>query len=359
MFIELQLYWGEREIFNPYELVSRIIESMQTHGKVVLATKEARNPYYNGGFELLDSLCEFWKWDKKNITLVCPYGVWVNNRIEYNVEPLKVDFGLGLDEYSWVDALDWNKQKLYGLFTGRGTSQRLCAIQNHLKFKYRESGLASFHANFEIFNTKELLEYLIDSNSPYKEVRSLKPFSDIDTVANVGEVIKPINDRYLWQKVYEQIPLEIICETSSVPENFTASEKLLRCMLFKRPFLVIGSRNLLKYIRESSTFCVFEDYFGGYDECDRHERVHRIFEILSEQIESGKIYSILDTLKDELEHNREQLLTMIDDQDIEVESENQQMLIDYWAGENGRCRFVNTYRYLANRNNPNMQWGRK
>jgi hypothetical protein len=308
MIIDIQRYWGDVEIFHVGELCARIIEGMKQDGTVTLCTKEHRSCVSNGGYRLLDELSSYYKWDKSKIILETPSNT--EHHSEYTVIRIP-DYNAGTFKIPSTTP-DWNKEKFYGLFIGRASAPRIRAIQNHLNFKYRDMGIASFHDNLMTYNNRfELTNYFVQTNQRWSDIKDIRPFSDIDATHSVP-ITPGINDQLaIWDSAYQKIALEIICETSTRPDCFTRSEKLLRCITYKRPFLLVGARNTVH------DFKIQESYDGkkfnlksfsniideSYDEYDGTDRVDMIFKELDRLISSGKIYTLIDDCKEILEHN--------------------------------------------------------
>ena len=308
MIIDIQRYWGDTDIYHVGELCAKIIEGMKQNGTVTLRSKENRSGVSNGGYQLLDELSSYFNWDKSKIIIETPsdneyhYEYTVIRIPDYNASTYKIPPTIP----------DWNKEKFYGLFIGRASAPRIRAIQNHLNFKYRNMGIASFHDNLMTYNDRfELTNYFIQSNQRWSDIKDIQPFSDIDRIQSVP-IVPGINDKLsVWNDAYQKIAIEIVCETSTRPECFTRSEKLLRCITYKRPFLLVGARNSVHDFnnqlnldgtkRNLKSFSNIID--ESYDEYDGTDRVDMIFKELDRLISSGKIYTLLDDCKEILEHN--------------------------------------------------------
>lgn len=327
MIIELQLYWGDREIYYIPELCSKIIKSMTTDGEVTLMTKEHRCSYTNGGFALLDSLCDFWKWDKSKITLItcnplekhpCYNIVFSYYRHGNNVRPMNVPFE------------PWTKEKVYGMFIGRPNAPRIRAVHNHDKFKFKHLGLTSFQGDlFECMDMPELIDYFMESNQTYQEMISIKPYSDIDQIRQPPITL---DTKFDWGNIYKQIGIEIVCETSTAPNCFAVTEKLERCIVYRRPFLTIAPKGFNRHINSLNSLYslkTFENYFNhGYDDLNGIQRVDKVFQILENLIETGKIYNILEDCKDDIEHNFQNMQHIR--RDCNIISNNDKILRDFW-----------------------------
>jgi hypothetical protein len=300
MKIDLQKHWGNSELYYVAELCAKIIHSMQVDGSVYLWTNEGKNPANNGFYELLDQLCEYWKWDKSLITISTANEK--SSHDEYKV--VYSDYNIVAANFDTSRSVyEWNKEKLYGMFIGRADAARVRAIHTHHNFEYKQHGITSFNDNlFLTMDKLELVKYFFHSNQTYNEMISIKPYSDIGPV--ISPPITPANDTQDWSKVYEKIAIEIVCETSTLPNCTDFSEKTFRPLYYKRPFLLIGSPGQLKYLNDIGykTFdgIITEDY----DHLSGMQRVDRVFEILHQLIESGSIYTLLDQCQSILDHNQ-------------------------------------------------------
>jgi len=330
MVIDIQRYWGDSEIFHPVELASRIIQSMQQHGSVELFSKECRSGRHSGLFQLLDELCAVWNWDPTKITVITPnflekhnlYTVQIIFNTFWSTEPLS----------AWQHNIEppvWNGSKVYGMFLGRATAERIRGAVRHKNFEFKDLGLTSFHHDLkEQIDTPELLEYLCQTNDRFSEVLEIRPYSDI------GKTFKPPIVGTMdtdWETVYRQIAVELVFETSTAEDCYTISEKFIRPILYGRPFMLIAGRNSIKrakemdIIREVWTplkefmdadlidqickklvgFRFYENVFGlDYDNDAGVHRVDHVFDILDTLIRNGSANTILEKCQKDLEHNR-------------------------------------------------------
>jgi hypothetical protein len=299
MKVDIQKHWGDSELFYIGELCSKIINSMHIDGEVYLYTKEGKNGYNNGMFDLLDELCAYNNWDKKLITLDTSNSS--ASHPEYNI--VYTEFNHTAAYIKLTDpVLPWNRKKYYGMFIGRANSSRIRAVHNNFNFKFKEHGLTSFNTDlFNFMNKTELVDYYCHSGQTYQEMISIKPYSDIGPI--ILESITPIIDNVNWSRVYEKIAIDIVCETSVLPDCTDMSEKIIRPMYFKRPFLLIGSPSQLKFLKNRG-FKTFDNIIpSDYDQCSGMTRVDAVFNILEQLISSEKIHDLLELCSADIEHN--------------------------------------------------------
>lgn len=335
MTIDLQKHWGETEIFYPAELASKIVKAMQQHNKVVLTSKESRSCTQSGLYKFLDELCNFWNWNPKDITIKT--SNLFEKHQEYNIQVVA--------SFHWATELariptaqsQWDRSKTYGMFLGRATAERIRGVVRHLNFEFRDQGLTSFHHNLaHQIDTPELLEYLCETDSKFSEVLAIKPYSDIDQVCTppiVGSML--YKD---WENVYKKIALELVFETSTADDVLTFSEKIIRPMLYRRPFMLIAGKHAIKKMLDIENvskiykkiaeenndptiyefsqaipkFKFFQNVFGlDYDDDIGVHRVDHVFDIVHTLIRTNKIHDLHERCKNDIEHNYNTLMKYI------------------------------------------------
>lgn len=302
MKIDLQNHWGEREIYYATDLTSKIIHSMQTDGNVYLYTKEGKDGKINGLYNILDDLCRYWKWDKQSITIET--ANYLSCHDEYNViySGVYANHSGACFDITDIVASEWTKEKLYGMFLARPDVNRIRAVHLHKKFKYSNQGLTSFHSDlFEFMGYPDLVDYFMHSGQTYQEMISIKPYSDIGPLMK-SPIMPPYNS-IGWGPVYSKIAIDVVCEVTTQAGNIDFSEKTIRPMYHKRPFLMIAPPNTLRIFREIG-FKTFEGIIPeDYDQLQGIPRVDRVFSILQKLIDDDTIYSIIEQSHDILEHN--------------------------------------------------------
>jgi hypothetical protein len=306
--IQIQKYIGTTDIFNIELISSEIIKAMLSGDDITLRTDDGFSYEENGLYTILDNLCNYWNYDKSKITLES--NNWGEAHNQYNVKQsaYSIDF-LAFNKEHVVKS--WNKEKTYGLFLGRGSSERIYSIVKHQQFKYSNQGLTSFHHNFDdipinqtVAKASKHTGLLID------ELLKIKPYSDIDQLRSIP-IISPYNSLSdVWTPTYEKIAIEIVCETTLWPTAFQITEKTLRPIYFQRPFLILGPKDYLKKLN-SIGFKTFNDIIPWYyDRFERYIRIDNIFQILSDLIETQQFEVILRECHDDIIHNYNLLLEL-------------------------------------------------
>ena len=329
MTIDLQRYWGHYEIYHAGELTARIIESMQQHNQVVLVSKEIRSLEKSGLLDLLDELCDYHKWAQEKITIEIGDFTQSTDR-GYQIKYIEASEAVFNIDVSRIEHRSWNRDRVYGMFIGRANVTRMYAAHRHLNFEYKFLGLTSFNQDISHYvDPRYLLQYLCETNQRWEDVASMRPWSDIDQVQNV-----PITGQFqgnLWNDVYEKIGIEIVLETTDTSDCWGLTEKLLRPIMYRRPFILVARRHciknilkkyngianipgmhLMKNIDGSDLFLsgegfklrFFENVIPlDYDDDEGIHRVEHAFDILRTLIRTGKIQTILEDCAEDIEAN--------------------------------------------------------
>lgn len=294
-------------------LSASIIEAMNSYKKINLVTFEGFSCKRNGLYDLLDDLCLYYNWDKKNITITTTN--FIESHDKYCIEYLPPESFNSISQYATIknNNIPWDRSKYYGMFIGRANVTRVSAIYNHNNFKYKHLGLVSFNEDLESYsNNKLMLDYLKETDHCWSEIKKIKQFSDIGDVCT-PPITFPHN--FLnFENVYKKIALEIVCETSEDSLEFSITEKLIRPMMYKRPFLLIASSNFIKNAKNkkiykdklglSEPFDFYENLIPNYSCCyDGASRSSFVFDRLGELIENNIFDNILEKCQDQLEHN--------------------------------------------------------
>jgi len=333
--IDLQIHWGETEIFYKASLASKIIKCMQEQGKTVLASAEARSATHSGLYVFLDELCDSWGWNPKDITIISTN--LLERHPEYNIKIIVHNNNTVIDLKMPEKFVPWDGSKVYGMFLGRATAERIRGAMRHKNFEFKDLGLTSFHHDLQNqIDTPELLEYLCQTNDRFSEVLEIRPYSDIDPVSRLETLASKSNDD--WTAIYKQIALELVFETSTAPDNITFSEKIMKPMLYRRPFMLIAGAGTIKNIKSVDDFlgaCVhdprqlsnktlldqiskcytgfkfFENAFGiEYDNDHGIDRVNHVFDILHTLIRTKKIEKLHEQCQKDIEHNYNLILKL-------------------------------------------------
>lgn len=297
----------DQHVWNLEYKIIEIIKPLLA-GQPILVDLNGEGPCAEslGIFNLLDCICDTFNIDKKLISIHTANAI--ENRTRYTIfESSRVYLTL-FD----ISMFKPNKKisKHFGIYIGRSNSNRLY-LSGYLYKNCSNKTLQSFHydkdstlqTGFDQLNktyndvcgntelTKDLL-----LNYPIK-------LDDIDTYP----IIDPANMNII--KYYDQIFLDVVCETFYTGNTFYPTEKTVRPLLSKTPFLLFGPKDYLKNLRRLG-FKTFSDFWS--EDYDEYEGIPRC-QIITDRLNAISQMSIEDLqimytkMEPILTHNREHL----------------------------------------------------
>jgi len=104
---------------------------------------------------------------------------------------------------------------------------------------------------------------------------------------------------------YKSALIDLVVESHVKGQTFFPTEKTIRPILLKKPFITFGSRDFLAYLRQMGfrTFADFwdEDY-DGYEQGDRLKKIYKVIDDIS-TMSSAKLQTMYWDMQYTLEHN--------------------------------------------------------
>ena len=99
--------------------------------------------------------------------------------------------------------------------------------------------------------------------------------------------------------------LSVVTETTVYTDVFL-TEKTLKPIIGKRPFIILGDKNIYKLLQDWG-FDTFDDLFGkGYNEANYEQRIEWIVSNIQDLNKESNLEQLLLDLKPRLEHNYQQ-----------------------------------------------------
>jgi hypothetical protein len=225
-------------------------------------------------------------------------------------------------------------EKHFGNFIGRSSWYRLW-VAALLNYKFRDKTIQTYHTGLQTHYEKKAelgvvdyvgLEDLIDTKCDilpqaveFILTCPMNDEEDLKVIQNTKSYI-PQNDFYPIQhpanlnilKEYNNIFVDVVCETRVAGNVFFVTEKTWRCIVARRPFITMGSRNFLSNLRKLG-FKTFDKFWDeSYDEYGMQDRIKKIEEVL-DNISKWPVevlHKKLNEMQDILDHNYNVFLTL-------------------------------------------------
>jgi len=284
-------------IWNKSELLSFLIDNQ---GKsIVLSTKEEGCCCNSIGlYNILD------KFKFKSVTIITNNLVETHPEYTINyINPFK--FFNTTTQYEEFHL--WNKNKVFGALYNRALWHRI-GIASHLA--PMDNTLLNFRSNPHNIDDRDLFELqkLFNIDPP-----SLKKFMDIFDALPIQ--VKNIDDYTVGATttehtnqlcmLYPNFLIDVVAETFTSGRSFFPTEKTVRPMLLKKPFIIMGSKCFLIHLRQMG-FKTFYDFWDeDYDGYQPHDRYKMILNLINDLAKKSKeeLYKMYLDMTPILEHN--------------------------------------------------------
>lgn len=239
--------------------------------------------------------------------------IFTSNSIEthphYRIHRTWKTWLLNIQSFDYAFDYTWNQNKIFGCFFGRPSAPRL-GIAGHLlknhpdisliitKFKFSDEDSRSQ------FDVHRLFEW---------DKKSIENMSLIEKHTNCDDVYYEkghYNQNNALSRLYKDMLIDIVSEPVNAGDTFYPTEKIVRAMLCKRPFLAMASRNYLAYLRQLG-FHTFRDFWSeDYDGLDQNLRYSEILALIDRlaTIPKYQMIEMYDQMRYLLDHNYDLLV---------------------------------------------------
>ena len=115
MIIDIIEHDMREEIINKELLGAKITQAILANDDIVIRSDEGNSFVENGLYRLLDTLCDFYQYDKSKITIET--NNWLETHDSYRITAAKysTDFIYFNNPH---DTLSWDRSYIYGMFLG-------------------------------------------------------------------------------------------------------------------------------------------------------------------------------------------------------------------------------------------------
>lgn len=225
----------------------------------------------------------------------------------YQIHKMGVSrFFLDVGKYNLETSGIWNQTKVFGAFFGRPTANRL-GIASYLWNQHADDSEIVFPIDFKDADQRELCE--IDKLFVYDpgSLCYLAKWIDLHQPRNIDYI--PHGHLFTYNvnllRLYANIFVDIVSEPNIKGRTFFPTEKLVRPIMMKKPFIVMSSVDYLEYVRQMG-FYTFNEFwneeYDGYSEADRYLRILKLIDWLGSKSRS-ELEELYLSMQFQLEHN--------------------------------------------------------
>ena len=292
-FYELKL--ENDQLLNIFEFVKFCVDH-QGKDIVLQVNNEGHCLTYCGVYNILD-LFKF-----NSVTINTSNALEKNDRYVVNSN---WDIWLNnIEEFDFSYDYAWSQQKIFGCFYGRPSAPRL-GIVAHLAKYHSDKSHVQTKFNFssvdsrKLFDLQRLFSWQADA---------LDTVNYLEGKTYTGEE-SYIKGEYYWDNslsyLYKNFLIDLVVEPVCQGTTFYPTEKTVRPILCRRPFIIMGSRNYLDYMHQLG-FLTFNNFWSeDYDGFDGSDRYFKILDLI-DQIATKSRAELLDlyyAMTYQLDHN--------------------------------------------------------
>jgi len=178
----------------------------------------------------------------------------------------------------------WNRSKTFGCFYGRPSASRL-GIASYLHTRFPSQSLIKIRFD----NTHE-------GSRKHFELQKLYSWAP-DQIVDVSNLLKNIDQyssefhaydyttfKYDYSNklnyLYKNIFVDLIVEAHFQGDSFYPTEKIVRAMLCRKPFIVMAPVNYLKYLKQMGFYTFSAVWNESYDDLGAKSRYFAILELI-------------------------------------------------------------------------------
>lgn len=197
----------------------------------------------------------------------------------------------------------WDLSRKFLCFYHRPTAARL-GLAAHVFQRHRDAGIVHFSASNPVdFEMDKLLQWDVNAAAQAAELLPKLPLLQGSTRGYTAfegyYYADPLTN------LYRSILVDIVVESHVAGTTFFPTEKTVRPMLLKKPFIVFGTRDYLAYLRQMGfrTFADFwdEDY-DGYDGADRLRMIQTLIDNIAQK-STNELEQMYWAMQYTLDHN--------------------------------------------------------
>jgi hypothetical protein len=201
--------------------------------------------------------------------------------ISYNVPWKFLEVERSIDQQLQI----WNQKSVFGTVYGRPIWHRL-GIVSHLLCVHPDIseigclGDTTHPDKRKQFELGELWEHDTDSLIKFAQISAGFPYNHTDVDPYTPGAT--LTDGFVKQteKVYKNFFIDIVSEAFTSGDCFFVTEKTVRPMLLKKPFITFASKHHLAYLRQMG-FETFQKFWHeGYDHADGVNRYQQILQLI-------------------------------------------------------------------------------
>jgi len=281
----------------------QFLQAHQSQDIVLDINREGSCLSSNGIYQMIDLF------DFKSVTIHTDNIVETHDRYLIVPGPLRFRFFDVPNTTNYAELHHWNQRTVFGALYNRALWHRI-GIAATLEHSYKDISTLNFRYNPHDQDIRREFElqtlFEIDPESAAKFMSVYRNFPcqlETQDGYTVGVSTRRHTDQLA--KFYPDLLIDIVSESFVQGRTFYATEKTVRPMLLKKPFVVMGPKCFLIHLRQMGfrTFYEFwdEDY-DGYEPQQKYLMILRLIDTLSKK-STSELEQMYQAMQPILDHN--------------------------------------------------------
>lgn len=311
---------SHNHIWEPARITAEIIAEYQAQGRAVINLNQ-EGPCCDavGMYRLLDGICELFKFDKRNISILTCNPEELHP--EYTVKigrnwwprmTVTTARSFGYSDRNFVRKKDPTKN-LFGCMYNIPSWNRL-SLLSHIRYQCQRPGVLACNGTWEP-----------DQHNSYY----LNPVTDFcpEEASNIFKLLNdgigPLPDHpgrkpnekenTAVLKFYNDFFIDVVAETYTNGLTFFPTEKTFRPMFGLTPFIAFGPQGFLNTLRSTWGFRTFDTWWDeDYDNYQNYERIKKMYQTMDyiDQLSDQQLIDMYQDMQPTLQHNYDTLLSI-------------------------------------------------
>lgn len=257
-------------IWEPAQVALEIAAAAQSGNVLIDLGHESPCIKTCGLEKILDSICNLFGCPKEMFTIQSGNQLSSSQYRERLYDEVYTLYKMMSVQAQTQEHLTWSGKYSIGLFVGRSNWLRL-ALASYLYRNHRAQSLITYHYthSLDYYHGNLQIEEFVAWNwnpSDFDQVNDFLKVLPITQEQNIDKFPISWESHQELTELYKDIFCELACETFFSGTTFRMSEKILRPILYRRPFVVQGPKWFLKNLR-SIGFQTFDRWWDeSYDD---------------------------------------------------------------------------------------------
>jgi hypothetical protein len=227
-----------------------------------------------------------------------------------------------VDHCDYAHLHNWNQQKIFGCFYNRPLWHRI-GLAATLQHDYNQCTLLNIRSSIQDEDQRVSFEiHQLFKNHPESFVKFSNVCNSWPILLKDQEVFTIGNNTTVHTdqlaEFYTDFLIDIVAETWTAGNTFFPTEKTVRPMLLKKPFIIMGSKDYLCYLRQMGFHTFNEFWSEEYDGYTGRERYLKILELINTLSKKSlrELEYMYASMQFQLDHNYELLINQNYNTDI-------------------------------------------